>query len=95
MENKKILIVKIVLGEINMSKTIRHRKDYTYKDKDGPCFKKSKDKKFFGFPEDNWARLGGRWGKKRSYGHFAGMSPGYPKHLADLKKNPPPPFDED
>jgi hypothetical protein len=30
--------------------------------------------KFFGWKEDGWARLGGRWGKKRSYGHFAGMA---------------------
>lgn len=33
---------------------------------------KYKTKKFFGYPEDNWARLRGRHGKKRSYGHFAG-----------------------
>jgi hypothetical protein len=30
--------------------------------------------KFFGWKKDRWARLGGRWGKKRSYGHFAGMA---------------------
>ena len=30
--------------------------------------------KFFGYPEDAWARLGGRNGKKRSYGHFAGIA---------------------
>ena len=30
--------------------------------------------KFFGWKEDAWARLGGRWGKKSSYGHFAGMA---------------------
>ena len=30
--------------------------------------------KFFGWKEDGWARLGGRWGTKRSYGHFAGMA---------------------
>lgn len=29
-------------------------------------------RKFFGYPDDNWARLGGRYGKKRSYGHFSG-----------------------
>lgn len=33
-----------------------------------------KTPKFFGHPEDSWARLGGRHGKKRSYGHFAGMA---------------------
>jgi hypothetical protein len=31
--------------------------------------------KFFGWKKDRWARLGGRWGKKRSYGHYAGMPP--------------------
>ncbi len=35
---------------------------------------KHKTRKFFGYPEDNWARLGGRHGKKRSYGHYAGLS---------------------
>lgn len=35
---------------------------------------KYKTSKFFGWPEDNWARLGGRHGKKRSWGHFAGMA---------------------
>jgi hypothetical protein len=30
--------------------------------------------KFFGWAKDRWARLGGRWGKKSSYGHFAGMA---------------------
>jgi hypothetical protein len=33
---------------------------------------KQRTRKFFGYPEDNWARLGGPHGKKRSYGHFAG-----------------------
>jgi len=28
--------------------------------------------KFFGYKEDAWARLGGRWGRKRSYGHYGG-----------------------
>ena len=37
---------------------------------------KHKTKKFFGWPEDAWARLGGRWGKKRSYGHFGGPNSG-------------------
>lgn len=32
--------------------------------------------KFFGWKKDRWARLGGRNGKKRSYGHFAGMADG-------------------
>lgn len=31
---------------------------------------KYRTRKNLGFPEDNWARLGGRFGKKRSYGHF-------------------------
>lgn len=35
---------------------------------------KHKTPKFFGHPEDSWARLGGPDGKKRSYGHFAGMA---------------------
>jgi hypothetical protein len=30
--------------------------------------------KFFGWKKDRWARLGGINGKKRSYGHYAGMS---------------------
>ncbi len=30
--------------------------------------------KFFGWAKDRWARLGGRHGKKRSYGHFSGMA---------------------
>ena len=30
--------------------------------------------KFFGWAKDRWARLGGRHGKKRSYGHYAGMA---------------------
>ena len=29
-------------------------------------------KKFFGYGDEGWARLGGRYGKKRSYGHYAG-----------------------
>src|SRR6516162_3497580 len=27
--------------------------------------------KFFGHKKDRWARLGGRWGKRRSYGHYS------------------------
>ncbi len=34
---------------------------------------KHKSRKWFGHPEDNWARLGGPNGKKGSYGHFAGL----------------------
>ena len=30
--------------------------------------------KFFGWKKDRWARLGGRNGKKRPYGHYAGMA---------------------
>jgi hypothetical protein len=48
--------------------------------------RKLKDKKFFGWPEDNWARLGGPHGKKRSYGHFSGMAALYPKHIVKQKK---------
>lgn len=33
---------------------------------------KYKEPKFFGYPEDNWARLGGWHGKKRSYGRRGG-----------------------
>ena len=29
---------------------------------------KSNEKKFFGYPEDKWARGGGRYGYRRSYG---------------------------
>jgi hypothetical protein len=32
--------------------------------------------KFFGWAKDRWARLGGRWGKKRSYGHYSGYADG-------------------
>lgn len=35
-----------------------------------------KTAKFFGFKEDSWARLGGRNGKKRSYGHFSSYADG-------------------
>jgi hypothetical protein len=34
---------------------------------------KYKTRKFFGYAEDSWARLCGRYGKKRSYGHFSGL----------------------
>ena len=37
---------------------------------------KHKSHKFFGYAKDAWARLGGRWGRKRSYGHFSGMADG-------------------
>ena len=30
--------------------------------------------KFFGYAKDAWARLNGRHGRKRSYGHFSGMA---------------------
>jgi hypothetical protein len=30
--------------------------------------------RFFGWAKDRWARLGGRWGKRSSYGHYAGMA---------------------
>jgi hypothetical protein len=30
--------------------------------------------KFFGYRKDGWARLGGRWGRKMSYGHYASMA---------------------
>jgi hypothetical protein len=30
--------------------------------------------KFFGWAKDRWARLGGRLGKKRSYGHYSGFA---------------------
>jgi hypothetical protein len=30
--------------------------------------------KFFGWAKDRWARLGGRHGKKRSYGHYSGYA---------------------
>ena len=48
--------------------------------------RKLKDKKFFGWSEDSWARLGGPHGKKRSYGHFSGMAALYPKHMVIRKK---------
>jgi hypothetical protein len=37
---------------------------------------KHKTPKFFGYAKDAWARLRGRYGKKRSYGHFASGNPG-------------------
>ncbi len=33
-----------------------------------------RSRKDMGHPEDSWARLGGRHGKKRSYGHFSGYA---------------------
>jgi len=53
---------------------------------------KHKTRKFFGYPEDSWARLNGRWGKKRSYGHFGGYgNPGGRTRAeirnADLRRN--------
>jgi hypothetical protein len=30
--------------------------------------------KFFGWVKDRWARLGGRHGKKSSYGHYSGYA---------------------
>ena len=35
---------------------------------------KHRTHKFFGWKKDRWARPGGRWGKRRSYGHYAGMA---------------------
>jgi hypothetical protein len=35
---------------------------------------KSRNTKFFGWPEDNWARLGGRWGRRGTYGRWLGMA---------------------
>ena len=35
-----------------------------------------KTRKFFGYSDEGWARGGGRWGKKRSYGHFSPGNPG-------------------
>jgi hypothetical protein len=66
-----------------MSRTLRDHKGIEYPEK---TRKKLKDKKFFGYGEDNWARLGGKDGKKRSYGHFSGMSALYPKHMVKRKK---------
>jgi hypothetical protein len=41
--------------------------------------------KFFGYPEDNWARLGGKNGKKRSYGHFSGYSNAGGRSVAEIR----------
>ena len=35
---------------------------------------KYKTAKFFGWKDEKWARFGGKEGKKRSYGHYAGMT---------------------
>ncbi len=35
---------------------------------------KHKTRKFFGWKDEGWARLGGKNGKKRSYGHYLGRS---------------------
>lgn len=48
---------------------------------------KYKTRKFFGFPEDSWARLGGRWGKKRSYGHFSGYGNPGGRTAAEIRNN--------
>mgnify|MGYP007082103532 CR=1 FL=1 len=66
-----------------MSRTKRNYKGEEYPEK---TRRGSKDQKFFGWPEDNWARLGGKNGKKRSYGHFSGMSASYPKHMVRQMK---------
>lgn len=46
---------------------------------------KHKTRKFFGYPEDSWARLGGRWGKKRSYGHFASLGNPGGRTVAEIR----------
>lgn len=46
---------------------------------------KYKSSKFFGHPEDSWARLGGRHGKKRSYGHFGSGAGGSMRTRAEKK----------
>jgi hypothetical protein len=35
---------------------------------------KHKTSKFFGFRQDAWARLNGRWGRRMSYGHYTEYS---------------------
>ena len=46
---------------------------------------KQKTRKFFGYPEDNWARLGGRHGKKRSYGHFSSYGNAGGRTVAEIR----------
>jgi len=69
-----------------MARTTREFKGKEYPDKSK---KKPKDRKWFGWPEDSYARLGGRNGKKRSYGHFSSM--GSPRTGSNYKvmKNKP------
>lgn len=40
---------------------------------------KHKTEKFFGYKDETWARLQGKNGRKRSYGHFLGMADGRTK----------------
>lgn len=72
-----------------MSRTTREFKGKQHREKSK---KKPKDKKWFGWPEDSWARLGGRNGKKRSYGHFSSM--GSPRSNSNYKQKKNEPFDD-
>ena len=66
-----------------MGKTFREYKGEAVPDKSK---KKVVWGKFFGYSSDAWARGMGKGGRKRSYGHFSGLAPGYPKGLYNEKK---------
>lgn len=70
-----------------MSRTIREYKGKQYPEKSRRKIKKTK---FFGWPDEKWAKGNGKDGYKRSYGHFCGMAPNYPKHILKSKKRPEP-----
>jgi hypothetical protein len=74
-----------------MSKT-KHKNERTGEEFPAKSRKKQKDSKFFGYRDE--PRNGNKYGKKRSYGHFAGGAI-YPKHLANIIRNPPPDMDEE
>ncbi len=46
---------------------------------------KHRSGKFFGWIEDGWARLGGRWGKKSSYDHFSGLGNPGGRTVAEIR----------
>lgn len=66
-----------------MSRTLREFKGKKYPEKSR---KKPKKTKFFGYPEDKWARGYGKNGYARSYGQNSGTSANYPKHILRTKK---------
>ena len=78
-----------------MSNTLIEIRGVTSQQNDNPFKYKKPIGKFFGYADETWARLRGKYGKKRSYGHFAGSAADYPKHLRKLIKNPPPEINDE